>query len=222
MSNPVMPNRLTKKFADCILVKLSPSSPHLIALTTYDVFHGASSRFLLLKSDLETLAEDENASSIVDTDIGNYVEISRNGAHLQFRLTLLNRNFRNEVTGYVHDFHLSISNIQATLEGQAVCHVEHTREERSKAQLMIKENSHQMIRKVCQDKLIKHALRKFFRDHFNYGTDELLVIHPDSWIKGFYFHSAYNKFNGGIVLHEDKVKGKNGRMYRKVYYSIHT
>ena len=64
------------------------------------------------------------------------------------------------------------------------------------------------------------ALRRFFRDHFNYGRDERLVIYPDSWANGFYFQC--DRLTGGIVRHEDVVKGRNGREYKKVYYAMHT
>ena len=85
---------------------------------------------------------------------------------------------------------------------------------------MITESGHHLLHKYCQDKLTKHALRRFFRDHFNYGRDERLVIYPDAWVNGFYFQC--DRMNGGIVRHEDVVMGKDGREYKKVFYALHT
>lgn len=207
-------------FADCILVKLVPSEPYFVALTTFDIYHGKSMRFLLRKQDLENLVNDENANPVLDTDIGSYIQIMRHSAHLHFKLTLLSQDFRNDVTGYVHYFELPIDKINAVLNGRSIHHVEYDMQEKPKAQLAITESGHHQLRKYCQDKLTKHALKKFFRDHFNYGKDERLVIYPDSWVKGFYFQC--DRLNGGIVRHEDIVIGKNGREYRKVFYAVHT
>ena len=59
-------------FAECTLVKLVPSEPYFVALTTFDIYHGRSTRFLLQKKDLENLVNDPDASRILDTDIGSY------------------------------------------------------------------------------------------------------------------------------------------------------
>ena len=207
-------------FADCILVKLVPSEPYFVAVTTFDIYHGKSVRFLLRQQDLEGLVNDENANPVLDTDIGSYVQITRHAAHLHFKLTLLSQDIRNDVTGYIHYFELPIEKINAILNGQSIHHVEYDRKEKEKAQLTITESGHHQLHKYCQDKLTKHALRRFFRDHFNYGRDERLVIYPDSWVKGFYFQC--DRLNGGIVRHEDTVTGKNGREYKKVSFAIHT
>ena len=53
-------------FADCFLVKLSPEND-LISLTTYDIFHGKSCRFLMMKSKLEEMMLPD-AQPILDTD----------------------------------------------------------------------------------------------------------------------------------------------------------
>ncbi len=59
-------------FAECTLIKLDPSEPHFVALTTFDIYHGRSTRFLLQKKDLEMLVNDPDATRILDTDIGSY------------------------------------------------------------------------------------------------------------------------------------------------------
>ena len=61
-------------FAECTLIKLVPSEPYFVALTTFDIYHGRSTRFLLQKKDLETLVNDPDATRILDTDIGSYEE----------------------------------------------------------------------------------------------------------------------------------------------------
>ena len=207
-------------FAECTLVKLVPSEPYFVALTTFDIYHGRSTRFLLQKKDLENLVNDPDASRILDTDIGSYVEISRRANHLQFKLTLLHQDFRNDVTGYVHYFELPVEKISSLLNGQSIHHVEYARDEKPKATLTITDGGHNLIRQFCQDKLTKNALKRFFRDHFNYGRDERLIIYPDNLVKGFYFEC--DRMNGGIVRHEEIIVGRNGHEYPKIYYALHT
>ena len=96
-------------FAECTLIKLVPSEPYFVALTTFDIFHGRSTRFLIRQKDLVTLVNDENASPMLDTDIGIYIQITRRNKHLCFKLTLLHQDYRNEVTGYVCYFELPIT-----------------------------------------------------------------------------------------------------------------
>ena len=207
-------------FAECTLIKLDPSEPHFVALTTFDIYHGRSTRFLLQKKDLEALVNSPDTSRILDTDIGSYVEMSRRAMHLHFKLVLLHQDYRNNVDGYVHYFELPMEKVHALLNGKSIHHVEYSVNEKPKAQLTITEGGHHMVRKICQDKLTKHALRRFFRDHFNYGRDERLVIYPDSWVNGFYFQC--DRLTGGIVRHEDTVKGKDGHEHKKIFYALHT
>ena len=63
-------------FAECTLIKLDPSEPHFVVLTTFDIYHGRYTRFLLQKKDLEAMVNDPG-TRILDTDIGSYVEMSR-------------------------------------------------------------------------------------------------------------------------------------------------
>lgn len=99
-------------FSDCTLIKLVPSEPHFVALTTFDIYHGRSTRFLLRQKDLVTLVNDENASPVLDTDIGSYIQITRRANQLHFKLTLLHQDYRNDVTGFVRYFELPISKIK--------------------------------------------------------------------------------------------------------------
>ncbi len=207
-------------FSECTLIKLVPSEPHFIAVTTFDIYHGRSARFLLMKKDLETLMNDPDASPVLDTDIGSYIQITRYAMHLHFKLVLLHQDYRNDVTGYVHYFELPVEKVSALLNGQSIHHVEYARDEKPKAQLTFTDGSHHLLKKFCQDKLTRHALRRFFRDHFNYGRDERLMIYPDNWVNGFFFQC--DRLNGGIVRHEDTVRGKDGREYKKVFYALHT
>ena len=163
-------------FGDCILVKLVPSEPDFVALSTFDFFHGKSSRFFLRKTDLLELLDSDKP--LLDTDIGSYIQATHYQSKVHFKLTWLRQDFRNDVTGYIHSFDLPVEALRKVLNGQKVHHVEYITDEKPKAKLVLTDTSHYQIGKICQDKLTKHALRRFFRDHFNYGPDERLLILP--------------------------------------------
>ncbi len=209
-------------FSNRIVVKFTPEDSNFIGLTTYDVIHGRSLKFLIFRHYLTRFTDEDMTAPVLDCDIGNFLQISRKKDTISFRLTWLQQDCRGNVNGYVQSFFLPMEKVRAVLDGQTVNHVEYLDAEPSKARLTITEPGNSMIQKIYSDKLNRNALRKFFRDHFNYGRDERFILYPDPWVKGFFFQSASDGFSGGIVRHEDKVIGKNGQLHKKVYYAIHT
>ena len=205
-------------FKDVILVKLTPSEPSFIGITTFDIIHGRSMRFLVFKDTLNRLFSGENY--ILDSDIGNYLCMTKKRNSILFRLTLLHPDSRNNVTGYIHEFELPAEKVRAAIQGETVNHIERLSAEKPKAKLVFTDSGNQMLTACCKDKLGRNAIRKFFRDSFNYGKDERFIIYPDTWVKGFYFQS--DSYNGGIVRHEGTVMGRDGQKHRKIYYAVHT
>ncbi len=208
--------------SDLILVKLAPSEPDYVSITTFDNIHGRSLRFLVSRTNLIQLTALEQPDPVIDTDIGSYIQITRMRSNVHFKLTWLHTNSRNDVTGYIHTFSIPIEKVRAVVHGKAIAHLENRTDSKPKASLIFTDSGYNMLHRCCQDKLNRHALRKFFRDNFNYGRDERLIIYPDNWIKGFYFQAAKDSYEGGIVRHEETVSGKDGRKHKKIYYSIHT
>ena len=206
-------------FSDSILVKMNPDDD-FIAITTYDIRHGKSSRFLLHKADMLWLVADER-ESLLDSDLDSFLQIHRDGQNAHFKLTWISRDFRDEITGYVHHFTISVRKLQQAINGQHVHHIEHCSTEKAKAKLSFSDGASRMLQTYRQDKLSRHALRTFFRDNFNYGQQEHLRIYPDSMVKGFYFQNAKG-YDGGIVQHESTVIGKDGKEHRRVFYAVHT
>ena len=206
-------------FIDRILIKINPSSEEYLSICTYDVLHGKRGGFIIAADLLGRLLTDENP--VLDCDMGSYLYAYRNYSNIHFRLTWLHNDFHNDVTGYVLDFDLPIEKLQKAISGQRVHHVAYLSDEKEKARLVLSDSGNEMLKKIREEKLARHAIRRFLRDHFNYGNQEQIFIYPDSWIKGFYFQTD-NGLEGGIVRHEDVVTGKNGCEYKKVYYAVHT
>ena len=202
-----------------ILIKLSDSD-HFLMLQTYDASHGKSERFYLSKAALSSMIDDKRQSSIIENDLLNFCCCRRCADEIHFKLFWLKGSWSDDLNGYQQSFTVPISKIEAALCNVAIKHLCRSISN-EKARISFSSSAHEAIAEIAQDKLKRHALRRFFRDNLNYGSKEHLTIHRDSWVDGFYFQSM-NSFDGGIVPHETQVIGRNGKAYCKVYYGIHT
>ena len=93
---------------------------------------------------------------------------------------------------------------------------------RSKATIRFTPEGHQEIHRLCADRHTRRALCRFFRDNLNYGDDETINLTRDSWTGGFYFFSPDTGMEGGVILHETEIKGRDGKAHRKVFFGLHT
>lgn len=208
--------------SDLILVRLTPAEPDFISIHTFDIVHGSSLRFLVYKKNLIQLTSLDQPDPIIDTDLGSYIQISRMRSYVHFKVTWLSTNSRNDVSGYIHSFDVPIEKVRAAVRGRYVMHLEKLNVDKGKASLVFTDSANCLLHRIGKDKLSRQALKKFFRDHFDYGREERLIIYPDNWIKGFYFQSSNDSYAGGIVRHEGTVIGKDGQEHKKVYYAVHT
>lgn len=206
-------------FSNPVLITLSDSDP-FVAIQTYDEKHGHSQHFYIRKQTLQGQLCDTAERCVTEADLLNYCTVTRSGDNIQFMFCWLHGNYDNDVSGYMQTVFLPISKVVKVLAGERVKHLSYTPVYRDKADIYITPPAQRVIAAI--DKLKRHALRKFFRDNFDYGRSEHLVIQSDPWVNGFYFFSTVSKYEGGIVLHETEVIGKDGKPYRKVFYGLHT
>ena len=203
------------------LVSMSPSSPNFISLQTRDAAHGDSQRFLVYESELRKVLEDPDYF-VLDTDLGNFLQIHRIDDQVHFRVTWLSLDSRGEARGYLQTFDLPVNIIESVLEGIPYRQLVNTLGHWEQARLVFTESARSLLHWFCQDRLNRRALSKFLRDNLHYSRPETLVLFDDSWVQGFYFESARSKYNGGIVLHETEVRGKDQKKHRKVSIELHT
>ena len=192
-----------------ILVTLDDNDRY-IALRTYDEKHGRSQRFFLSK---EALTQER---SVTECDLQNVCTVTHCGKDYLFRLYWLHGNCDDGLYGYQQSFSIPEEKITSVLTGKAVKHLAYT--PHKKARIFFTKPAHEAIAET--DKLARHALRRFFRDQFNY--DEDIIVQRDSLVKGFYFFSTMTSYEGGIVPHERSFKSQNGMSFRKVIYGLHT
>ena len=206
-------------FINPVLITLTDSDP-FINLQTYDEKHGHSQHFYLRKEILQGQLGENAEGVVTEADLLNYCTVTRSDDNIRFTFCWLHGNYDNEVSGYQQTVFLPISKVVKVLAGEKVKHLSHSPVYRDKADLYITTPAHKVI--ADMDKLKRHALRKFFRDNFNYGRKEHLVVQSDIWVDGFFFFSTTSKYEGGVVPHKTEVIGKDGKPHCKVFYGLHT
>ena len=201
-------------YPDAILVTLSLSEP-FVSLQTYGEKHGKSQRFYLSKQSLLN-AE----SSITEMDLLNVCTVSHVDNSIRFQMLWLHGNYNDDICGYRQSFAVPADKVARVLSGETVRFLSYMPIHPEKAAIFFTKTAHRAIAKA--DKLKRRAICKFLRDNFNYSRSEHLVVQEDSWVHGFYFFSTVSNYEGGIVLHDTVVRGKDGKPYRKVYFGLHT
>lgn len=202
-----------------ILITLSPDGKYL-ALTTYNRIRKRSHRFLINRSEFErVLCTDE---LVLFRDLYSFAVIAKHDEKVCFEITWLKNTGDASVQGYVQSFVLPLDKAMSAFWGNTVRHVHQEKTEWQKAKLVFPENTQKYIRKIYEDKMTKRALSKFFRDHFNYGAEEELIITPDPWVSGFCFRSTKSDFAGGIVQHKYDKRGNGGKPYSVSNFTVHT
>ena len=201
-----------------ILVSLSDSNI-FVMLQTYDPQNGRSQRFCLSRKTLANQLDHTAEGVTIESDLQNFCSVALVDTDMTFVVYWLHGT--GDVQGYQQSFSVPVSKIKQVLSGGSVRHL-HTQGGSSKARLVFQPSACEAIAGIAKDKLKRHALRQFFRDNLNYGQGEELVIERDTWVNGFYFWSSETPFEGGIVLHETTVIGRDNRPHRKLFYSVHT
>ena len=201
-----------------ILIHLSDSN-NFVILQTYDPRNGRSQRFYLSKRTLVDQLDHTAEGVTIESDLQNFCSVALVDTNMTFVVYWLHGT--GDVQGYQQTFSLPISKLTQVLSGGSVRHL-HTQDYPSKARLVFQPSAREAIAGIAGDKLKRHALRRFFRDNLNYGQGEELLIERDSWVNGFYFWSPETSFDGGIVLHETTIIGKDKRPHRKLFFSVHT
>ena len=206
-------------FENPILVTLSLSEP-FVCIKTFDEIHGRSQRFFISKSALQSQLCDDAEGNSTEADILNFCTISHIGDALRFNMFWLHGNFNDDISGYRQTFFVPIDKVSKVLAGETIKHMSHVPACQAMADIFFTQTAHKAI--AALDKPKRHALRKFLRNNFCYGRDEHLVVQQDEWVHGFFVFSATSRFEGGIVPHETRVMGKDGKPHVKVFYGLHT
>lgn len=216
-----------------ILVKLFMTD-NCIALRTYDRTHGMRGRFLFdrdrFRAWLEAIPELEDAATreyirifhdgtFRDSDCGHVMSAYRNGRNICFEVIWLSTYGDVDVRGFIQRFNVPSAQIRALLDENTSIRLLHRENGRS-ARISCNPCAAKAVRRICGDKLKRHAFRKAMRDCFGWKDDTVTLSHDGR--DDFYFSAEGAwRINGGLILHEGKVKTPHG-VYPKLYYSVHT
>ena len=206
-------------FSNPVLITLTDSDP-FVAIQTYDEKHGHSQHFYLCKQTLRGQLGENAEGVVTEADLLNFCTVARSDDKIRFTFCWLHGTYNDDVCGYQQTVFLPINKVLKVLAGEKVKHLSYSPVYRNKADIYITPPAHKVI--AAADKLKRHAIKRFFRDNFDYGRSEHLVVQSDIWVSGFYFFSTTSKYEGGIVPHEAEVIGKDGKLYRKIFYGLHT
>lgn len=206
-------------FENPILVILTLNNP-FVCIRTYDEKHGHSQRFFIKMDTLLSQLGDDAEGNSTEADLLNFCTVARVGDTIRFNMFWLRGSYNDDIYGYRQTFFIPVDKVSKALVGETVKHLSHVPACQPKADIFFTQTAHNAIDAL--DKPKRHALRKFLQNNFCYGRDEHLVVQQDEWVHGFFVFSTTSRFEGGIVPHETRVMGKDGKPHVKVFYGLHT
>ena len=207
-------------FATAILVSMHLSGEFLMLITT-DKTHGRSQRFMINAPRLRDWLNHPDGSSLIDCDLNNYLALHRfddDKVTMRFTWLTLHDSHGDRLHGYQQTLIMPIAELNRALIGfrtKALIDSDVIRQ----SKLSFSESGQRLIGKICADPKEKRALCKALRDNFHWrDADEVYLV--ADWQRDFYFTTP--GLNGGLCRHESIVRGKDGRAYTAVKYSLHT
>ena len=207
-------------FATAILVTMRLSGEFLMLWTT-DKTHSRSQHFLINAARLRDWLDNPDGNSLIDCDLNNYLALHRfspDKVTMRFTWLTLHDSHGDRLHGYQQTLIMPIDKLNKALIGfrvKALIDSDVIRQ----CPVSFSESGQKLIRKICADKKEKRALCKALRDNFNWRDGGEVYMVAD-WQRDFYFTTE--GLNGGLCRHESVVRGKDGKAYTAVKYSLHT
>ncbi len=213
--------RLQKpNFRDWGIAYLDIFGTDFLQIYVYTPAHGKKGSFLVNLHRLSSWIQDEGENPFLDADCHNVLKIWRVGDQLHFYLYWVSVNGRNDVSGHMDVFSISVPMIVGLmLTHEPVRKLIYMGDEVPQSKLVFSASAHEQIRKISADPHAKRALIKLLKRGFFYRDTAEVRIFSD-WGSDFYFTTVGDgcKLSGGICLSKGTVKEK----YSRVTYSIHT
>ncbi len=203
-----------------ILVTMRLSGEFLM-LWTIDKTHGRSQHFLLNVARLYDWLNNPDGSSLIDCDLNNYLAMHRfsdDKVTMRFTWLTLHDSHGNRLHGYQQTLIMPVAELKKAMLGFRV-KVLVDPDLIPQCPVSFSESAMELIGKICRDPKEKRALCKALRDNFHWRDGGEVYIVAD-WGRDFYFTTE--GLNGGLCRHESVVRGKDGKAYTAVKYSLHT
>lgn len=204
----------TNNHQDKTLVKLTPDDT-FIALQTYDVLHGKSSRFYISIAMLKHWLEETSNTTFLDVDLQNTLKMTLTGEEIYTVINWLNVTNQGTVSGFQQTFYIPISLLARALFGEKIRFTV-SRNAESKAHVALSFAGAKRL--LSLSKLERRAFSKAIRDNFRWKNSNVTL--SADFGKDFFFREE--TMCGGLCLHEIIVHGKDGADHTGIRYSVHT
>lgn len=174
--------------------------------------------FYVLRSRLERL-EDLSDPVVVVSNFPDFAEFRRNiiRGELQIRFSWMNST-NDRLTGWTETVTLPydafIHFLRSAAEGEQWSVL--SSEKSLSPRLIFCEGN--AIREVASNKLVRHKLARFLRDHFRWNSGGTLHFYSDYVPYSFFFRETLDGqpgICGGLILHDQEDM-------KRAYYSVHT
>lgn len=204
-------------FDDAILVKLLPSTTY-IRVKTIDRTHGKNGYFYLDTASLIKWRNGDMEDWFLDLDSPSFVQMYRVEGHgYKMVITWLKGiGINNSVTGFRQYIDIPEKVLDKILCGEDAVYLSYN--DPLKSNLVLMPSGQYRASVVCRDKLVKRALCKALRNNLRY-PDSSTFLYSD-FGKDFSFET--DTMYGGLVYSLGYVRGKDGKRYPRVKYSVHT
>lgn len=187
----------------------------------YFRYKGRSSEFLVLKEKFDELINGET-KTIMDKDISNYIRVNKNtfDNSLEFEITWLSEDGRNNVRGKIERFEIDINDFNNFYNSDEEDFVT-LNKPKKKRKTITEFQCNEKVKSVILNPALKRGFIKQLMRLQEWGFDSL-VVYGDYMDYSFYWEGYIDNkrnMNGGVIFHKDNAEPEN--LY-KGRYQIHT
>ncbi len=203
-----------------MIVTIKESSESMISIQLFDRIMRRSDRFIIEKTNVTgKLFEDRH---LIDVDLLNTVTMSLqhdDTVHVAFNF--IHEGINHTLTGYRRSFYLPVCALENAVEGYTTRLLIDADPPQTKSRIILHNCGSESLDVIPKKQ--RRALSKALRNNFNWPES---VVHLYKYGANYDFEEDDMRHGcgmcGGLVLHETKVRGYDGKLYTKLYYSVHT
>lgn len=216
------PYDLNPNFTNKVILSASRTS-NCVTIRTWDLKHRWSKNLYISANVLECWLHGDHTERFLDDDMDSIVRFYHsNDNDVNVEILWMDTNHREDVSGYKQTFYIPVSFLHKAVSmesGYSSRCLGDIRGHVGQSQLVFSHRAHAQISDMTVQE--KNTLRKALRYVFTYGRRSVIHIHAEYGVD-FYFHEEHTGINGGLLMNKTVVRGKDGKLYPKHSYSVHT
>ncbi len=210
-----------------ILVTLEPTEFGCIRLHTNGFEHGRSQSFYISRTGLSLWLDGglKSSSTFMDNDLCSFLRIDdlRNG-RLRFTFCWLSPVFGDALKGRKESFLLPFDRFRKAVgQNRSVRLAAVLETPCDESHVTLSANAHRQVQRIAGRKRLRRAFSKAMRDCFRWPGSSVELC--ADWRDDFGFRERQGDLPGivgGLCLSRDEIRGRDGGMYPRCAYSVHT